>query len=117
MFAKLYRQIQDQLPKINGVRQILEGKYMGTIAGTFSRKGDYGICILGSLNSKFEYTLQKIRAKGKLRDRREHFEPWHQHVAFPWVQSKGNQIILEKNLGSLCTPDYKTGPDLEYEQR
>ena len=40
-----------------------------------------------------------------------------QHIAFPWFQSKGNQIVLEKNLRSLSALDYNTRSDLEYEQR
>ena len=40
-----------------------------------------------------------------------------QRILFPWFQSKGNQIILEKNLRNLCALDYRTRSDLEYEQR
>jgi hypothetical protein len=114
-----YKQIQDQLTKIKGVKQVLEGKYRQYYRRDSQREREIMefAFLARSLYSKFEYTLQEIAAKRKLRDRREHFEPWHQHIAFPWFQSKGNQIILEKNLRSLCALDYNTRSDLEYEQR
>jgi hypothetical protein len=61
--------------------------------------------------------LQEIEAKGKLKDRGELFVAYPQRILFPWFQSKGNQIILEKSLRSLSALDYKTQSDLEYEQR
>jgi len=114
-----YRQIQDQLTKISGVNQLLEGRYRQYYRRDYQREREIRefAFLAKSLSSKFEYTLQEIEAKRRLRDRGEHFEPWQHHLAFPWFQSKGNQIILEKNLRSLCALDYKTRSDLECEQR
>ena len=114
-----YKQIQDQLTKINGVRQILEGKYRQYYRRDSQREREIMefAFLARTLYSTFEYTLQEMEAKRKLRDRGEHVEPWHQHIAFPWFQSKGNQIVLEKNLRSLCALDYNTRSDSEYEQR
>jgi hypothetical protein len=114
-----YKQIQDQLAKIRGVKQILEGKYRRYYRRDAQRERELMefAFLARSLYSKFEYTLQEIEAKRRLRDRGEHFEPWPQHIVFPWFQSKGNQIVLEKNLRSLCALDYNTQSDLEYEQR
>jgi len=116
---RTYKQIQDQLTKIKGVKQTLEGKYRQYYRGDSQREREIMefAFLARSLYSKFEYTLQEIEVKRKLRDRGEHFEPWHQHIAFPWFQSKGNQIVLEKNLQGLCALDYNTRSDLEYEQR
>src|SRR4030042_2328393 len=114
-----YKQIQDQLTKIRGAKQLLEGKYRQYYRRDSQREREImEIAFLArSLYSKFEYTLQEIEAKRKLRDRGEHFEPWPQRIAFPWFQSKGNQVVLEKNLRRLCALDYNPRSDLEYEQR
>jgi hypothetical protein len=114
-----YKQIQDQLTKIRGIKQILEGKYRRYYRRDAQREREIMefAFLARSLYSKLEYTLQEIEVKRRLRDRGEHFEPWPQPIAFPWFQSKGNQIVLEKNLRSLCALDYNTPPDLEYEQR
>ena len=114
-----YREIQDQLTKIRGVKQILEGKYRQYYRRDSQREREYMeyAFLAKSLHSKFEYTLQEIEAKKKLKDRGEHFELCHPPIAFPWFQSKGNQIILEKNLRSLRALDYRARSDSEYEQR
>jgi hypothetical protein len=114
-----YKQIQDQITKIKGVKQVLEGKYRQYYRRDSQREREIMefAFLARSLYSKFEYTLQGIEAKRKLRDRGEHFEPWPQRIAFPWFQSKGNQIVLEKNLRRLCALDYNPRSDLEYEQR
>jgi hypothetical protein len=114
-----YRQIQEQLSKIRGIKQILEGKYRRYYRRDAQREREIMefAFLVRSMYSKFESTLEEIEAKRRLRDRDEHFEPWPRHIAFPWFQSKGNQIFLEKNLRSLCALDYNTRSDLEYEQK
>jgi hypothetical protein len=114
-----YKQIQDQVTKINGVRQILEGKYRQFYRRDSQREREIMefAFLARSLYSKFEYTLQEIEVKKKLKDRRDRFEPWPQRMAFPWFQSKGNQIVLEKNLRNLFALDDIPRSDLEYEQR
>jgi hypothetical protein len=114
-----YKKIQDQLTKISGAKQLLEGKYRQYYRRDYQREREImEIAFLAkSLYSKFEYTLQEIEAKSKIKDRGELFVAYPQRILFPWFQSKGNQIILEKNLRSLSALDYNTRSDLEYEQR
>ena len=111
-----YKHIQDQLTKIRGVRQLLEGKYRQYYHRDSRRDREIMefAFVAKSLYSKFGYTLQEIDAKRKLRDRGE---AYRQRIPFPWFQSKGNQITLLRNLRTLRELDYKTRSDLEYEQR
>jgi hypothetical protein len=114
-----YKQIQDQLTKIMGVKQLLEGKYRQYYHRDSRREREITefAFLAKSLYAKFEYTLQEIEAKRKLRDSGEHIKVYRQRIPFPWFQSKGNQIILLRNLRSLSELDYKTRSDLECEQR
>jgi len=114
-----YKKIQDQLTKISGAKQLLEGKYRQHYRRDYQREREITeIAFLAkSLYSKFEYTLQEIEAKSKLKDRGELLVAYPQRILFPWFQSQGNQIILGKSLRSLSALDYKTQSDLEYEQR
>jgi len=114
-----YKQIQDQLTKIRGVKQLLEGKYRQYYHRDSQREREIMefAFLAKSLYSKFGYTLQEIEAKRKLKDTGERFKAYRQRIPFPWFQSKGNQIILLRNLRGLCELDYKTRSDLECEQR
>jgi hypothetical protein len=114
-----YKQIQDQLTKIRGVNQLLESKYKQYYHRDPNREREIieFEFLAKSLYWKLEYTFQEIEAKRKLRDRGEHFESHRQHLPFPWFHSKGNQIILLRNLRSLYELDYKSRSDLECEQR
>jgi len=99
-----YKQIQDQLTKVMGVKQLLESKYRQYYHRDSHRDREIMefAFLAKSLHSKFESTLQEIEAKRKLKDRGEHFEGYRQRMPFPWFQSKGNQITLLRNLRSLC---------------
>ena len=114
-----YKRIQDQLTKIRGVKQLLEGKYRQYYHRDSQREREIAefAFLAKSLYSKFECTLQEIEAKGKLRDREEQLGGYPQYMPFPWFQSKGNQIMLLRNLRDLCELDYKTQLGLECEQR
>jgi len=114
-----YKQIQDQLTKIRGVNQLLETRYRQYYHRDPKRaKETMEFAFLAkSLYFKFEYTLQEIEAKRKLREGGEHFEAYRQRIPFPWFHSQGNQIILLRNLRSLHELDYKTPSDLECEQK
>lgn len=116
---RTYRQIQDQLTKISGTRQLLEGKYSQYHRRDYQREREITefAFLAKSLNLKFEYTLKEIEAKKRLRDGKDQFGVSRPYTPLLWFQSKGNQIILEKNLRSLWALDYKTRSDLEYEQR
>jgi hypothetical protein len=114
-----YKKIQDQLAKISGAKQLLEGKYRQYYRRDHQREREImGFAFLAkSLYLKFEYTLQEIEAKSKLKGREEYFEAHRQQIPFPWFQSKENQIILLRNLHSLNELDYKTKFELGFERR
>jgi hypothetical protein len=114
-----YKQIQDQLTKIRGAKQLLEGKYRQYYHRDSQREREIMefAFLAKSLYFKFESTLQEIEAKKKLKDGGELFVAYPQRIPFPWFHSTGNQIILEKNLRSLFALDYKPRSDLEDEQR
>ena len=114
-----YKHIQDQLTKIRGVKQLLEGKYRRYYHRDSRRERELMefAFLAKSLYSKFGYTLEEIEAKRRLKDRGEHFKVNYQRLPFPWFQSKRNQIVLLRNLRTLGELDYKTRFDLEYQQR
>jgi hypothetical protein len=114
-----YKNIQDQLTKISVARQLLEGKYRQYYHRDAQREREImEIAFLAkSLYSKFEYTLQEIEAKSKLKDRGEHFVAGRQHTPFRWFQSAGNHIVLLRNLETLSELHYKTRFKLGFERR
>jgi hypothetical protein len=114
-----YKHIQDQLAKISGVRQLLEGKYRQYYHRDHQREKELTkfTFLAKSLYFKFGYTLQEMEAKRRLKDKGEYFKAYRQRVPFPWFHSKRNQIVLLRNLRTLGELDYKTRFDLKYEQR
>jgi hypothetical protein len=114
-----YKKIQDQLTKISGARQLLEGKYRQYYHRDSRREREITeIAFLAkSLYLKFEYTLQEIEAKKKLKDGGGLFVEYPQHISFSWFRFKENQIILLRNLRSLNELDYKTRFELGFERR
>jgi hypothetical protein len=113
-----YKKIQDQLTKISGARQLLEGKYRQYYRRDYQREKEImEIAFLAkSLYLTFENTLQEIEAKNKLK-REEYFEAHGQQIPFLWFQSKENQIILLRNLQNLSDLDYETKFELGFERR
>jgi len=116
---QIYKNIQDQLTKISGAKQLLEGRYRQYYRRNYQREKEImEIAFLAkSLYSKFEYTLREIEAKSKLKDRGELFVASPQRILFPWFQSKRNQIVLLRNLERLSKLDYKTRFELGFERR
>ncbi|HUL23080.1 MAG TPA: hypothetical protein VLZ10_16615 [Thermodesulfobacteriota bacterium] len=114
-----YKKIQDQLAKICGARQLLEGKYRQHYRRDYQRDREImEITFLAkNLYLTFEYALQEIEAKRNRKDRGELSVEYPQRVLFPWFQSKENQIILLRNLRSLNQLDYKTKFELGFERR
>ena len=114
-----YKKIQDQLTKIGGARQLLEGKYRQYYRRDHQREKEImGIAFLAkTLYLKFEYILQEIEAKSKLKGRGEYFESHRQQISSPWFQSNENQVILLRNLRSLDQLDYLTKFKLGFERR
>jgi len=114
-----YKQIQDHLTKVMGVKQLLESKYRQYYHRDSRREREIMefAFLAKSLYSKFEYTLLEIEAKSKLKDRGEHSEAYSQRIPLPWFRSKENQIILLRNLETLSELDYKAQFDLGFERR
>ncbi|MGO8990092.1 MAG: hypothetical protein ACLQGU_15700 [bacterium] len=114
-----YKEIQDQLAKIRGIDQLLQGKYRGYYRRDSGRERElmeFGF-LAKSLYSRFEYTLQEIDAKRKLRAGGEHIVAHRPRLPFPWFHSEENQMILLRNLQNLHELDYKAWSDSESAQR
>jgi hypothetical protein len=114
-----YKKIQEQLTKISGAKQLLEGKYRQYYRRDYRRDREImEIAFLAkNLYLTFEYTLQEIEAKSKLKDRGEHLKVYRPGIPFPWFQFAGNQIVLLRNLETLSELDYKTKFGLGFERR
>jgi hypothetical protein len=114
-----YKEIQDQLTKIRGVNQLLEGKYRQYYRRDPQRDKEifeFGF-LAKNMYSKFECTLQEIEAKRNLRDKEEPLDAAGRRLPSVWFHSEENQIILLKNLRSLYDLDYKTPSELDSVQR
>ncbi len=114
-----YKKIQDQLTKISGAKQLLEGKYRQYYCRDYQRDREImEIAFLAkNLYLTFEYTLQEIEAKSRLKDKGEHFAVRRPGIPFLWFQSPGNQILLLRNLEKLGELDYETRFGLGFERR
>jgi hypothetical protein len=114
-----YKKIQDQLTKISGAKQLLEGKYRQYYRRDYQRDREImEIAFLAkNLYLTFEYTMQEIEAKSKLKNRGDHVEVYHPRTPFLWFQSPGNQIVLLRNLEKLRELDYETRFGLGFERR
>jgi len=116
---QIYKKIQDHLMKIKIAKQLLEGKYRQFYHRDHQREREIMefAFLAKTLYSKFEFTMQEIEAKKKLKDRGELFVAYPQRTLFPWFHSKENQIILLRNLESLRELEYKTRFELGFERR
>jgi len=112
-----YKKIQDLLTKISGAKQLLEGKYRQYYHRDSRREREITeiVFLAKSLYLTFEYTLQEIETKSKLKDREEHFQMYRPRI--PWFQSAGNQFVLLRNLETLSELNYKTRFELGFERR
>jgi hypothetical protein len=114
-----YKRIQDQLTKIRGVKQLQEGKYRQYYRRDSQREREITefAFLAKSLYSKFESTLQEVEAKRKLRDGEAESREVPQRIPVQWFQSKGNQVMLLRNLRDLYELNYGAQLGLEGEQR
>jgi len=110
---KTYREIQNQLTKIKGIQQLLQGKYRQHYRRNPVR--DKEIMELGFLakNSyfKFEYVLKEVEAKRKLREQEKPVAP------MSWFHSEENQVILLRTVRGLNDLDYRIPTGLKDEDR
>jgi hypothetical protein len=110
-----YKKIQDQLTKISGARQLLEGKYKHYYRRNYQLEKE--IMQIAFLAKSLYLTFEETDAKRKLKGMQEYSEAHGQQIVFPWFQSKENQIILLRNLNNLDELDYKTKFKLGFERR
>lgn len=114
-----YKEIQDQLIKIRGIHQLLESRYRGYYRRDSDREREIVefAFLAKSLYSKFEYALQEIEIKRKLRESGEHVVAQRRRLPSPWFHSVENQITLLRNLRDLHELDYEARLDSEHAQR
>jgi hypothetical protein len=116
---KSYREIQDQLTKIKGIQQLLEGKYRQYYRRNPQR--DREITEFGALAKNYylrvEFTLKEVEAKRKLGEEEKRLPEYAQTGFIPWFRSEKNQGILLKNLRSLSDMNYKISNGLWVEER
>ncbi|MGA2515033.1 MAG: hypothetical protein ABSG44_00620 [Thermodesulfobacteriota bacterium] len=110
-----YKKIQDQLTKISGARQLLEGKYKHYYRRNYQLEKE--IMQIAFLAKSLYLTFEETDAKRKRKGVQEYSEAHGQQIVFPWFQSKENQIVLLRNLHNLDELDYKTKFKLGFERR
>src|SRR4030067_2730952 len=92
---KTYKKIQDQLTKISGDRQLLEGKYRHYYRRNYQREKE--IMQIAFLAKSLYLTFEEIEAKHKLKGMEEYSEANGLQILFPWFRSKENQLLLLRN--------------------
>ena len=117
---KIYVGINDQLSKIRGINQLLEGRYRQYYRRDHIRERE--LLEFGALSkrlyTRFEALLQEIEAKG-IREDEDEPEVCKKRVSSQWFRSRENQTILLGNLRSLYALDYiyRTGPGVNTERK
>lgn len=117
-----YKEIQDQLTKINGVNQLLEGKYREYYRRDTVRDREIVefAYLTRSLYSRFEYTLKEIEGKRELKytEAPADSHPERRARAVPsWFHSRDNEIVLFRTLERLYNLDYSNRSEIELIQR
>jgi hypothetical protein len=116
---KAYKGIHDQLTKIKGINQLLEGRYRQYYRRDSFR--DKEILEFGFLAKKwytrFESMVQAMEAKRRLEDREEDSGVVDIPIPSQWFRSRKNEVILLRNLQGLYELDYKAGLGVSIEQR
>jgi len=116
---KTYSEIQDQLNKIKGIQQLLEGKYRQYYRRNPLRERE--IVEFGFLAKnyyfKFESILKEVGARSTLREQEKPLREYDQIIVVRWFRSEENQGILLRNLQSLNELDYKISAVLQSEER
>jgi hypothetical protein len=116
---KTYSEIRDQLNKIKGIQQLLEGKYRQYYRRNPLRERE--IVEFGFLAKnyyfKFESVLKELGARSTLREQEIPLSEYDQIIVVRWFRSEENQGILLKNLQSLNELDYKISAVLQSEER
>ncbi len=113
-----YKEIQDQLTKIKGVNQLLEGKYRQYYRRDPLRNREIMefAFLAKSLYSKVERTLQENEAKTKSEHTEAPMDSYPEGVP-AWFHSHENQIALLRTLEHLYKLDYSKRSEREFVQR
>jgi hypothetical protein len=116
---KIYREIQDQLTKIKGVQQLLEGKYRQYYCRDVVRDKEILEFAFVAKNCylRFESTLEQMEAMKRLRGRESLSEPSPAERTFRWFHSSEHQNILLRNLRQLSALGYEIPPGAGGERR
>jgi hypothetical protein len=109
---KIYREIQDQLTKIKGVQQLLEGKYRQHYRRDIVRDKEIMEFAFVAKNCylRFESTLEQMEAMKKLRERESLSGRSPAEKAFRWFHSSAHQTMLLQNLHGLNALGYEISP-------
>jgi hypothetical protein len=109
---RIYREIQDQLTKIKGVQQLLEGKYRQHYRRDVVRDKEILEFAFVAKNCylRFESTLEQQETMKRLGGRESHLERSLPERAFRWFHSSEYQSKLLRNLRELNALGYGIPP-------
>jgi len=116
---KAYRVIQDQLTRIKGIQQLLQGKYRPYYHRDPIRDREimeFGFLAKNCYN-KFEFTLKEIEVKRARREQERLFRIYSREVPFSWFRSQENQFVLLKNLRKINRLGYEIPNHFEAKER
>jgi len=112
---KVYKEIQDQLAKIRGVNQLLEGRYRQYYRRDPLRDkeiSEFGF-LAKNLYTRFDRILQGMEVKGPEGEKEEASDACDPSTTFQWFHSSENQDVLQRTLRRLYALEYNTRPGLD----
>jgi hypothetical protein len=116
---RIYKEMQDQLTKIRGLQQLLQGKYRQYCRRDPVR--DKEIMEFAFLAKtcylRFETALQQIEAKKRMKERERVLDRVHAGKFFQWFQFSENQNMLLQHLRGLTDLGYTLPPEGEGRER
>ena len=116
---KAYRDIQDQLTRIKGIQQLLQGKYRPFYHRDPIRDREimeFGFLAKNCFN-KFEFALKEIEVKRARREQERLYRIYSREVPFSWFRSQENQFVLLKNLRKIDRLGYESPTLFETKER
>ncbi|MGQ9645284.1 MAG: hypothetical protein ACUVWO_01945 [Thermodesulfobacteriota bacterium] len=116
---KAYREIQDQLKKIRGIQQLLEGKYRHYYRRNPRRDKEITECGFLAKNTyiRFEYILRAMEEKKRLKQQERRPREYGLTEFIPWFRSVENQRLLLRNLSGLSVSGGKDPDALQPQER
>jgi len=116
---KAYSDIQDQLTRIKGIQQLLQGKYRPYYRRDTIRDREimeFGFLAKNCYN-KFEFTLKEIEVKRARIEQERLYRIYSWEVPFAWFRSQENQFVLLKNLRKIDRLGYEIPSHFEMKER